>query len=156
MKDTITAYGFWHVLQRDEFGNIEYDYGIYEGYIDEIALSLADHPEMPFIFRPVVIKNRDFPSYLAHNRCIIDASSLHIPEFSDSNKVVVMKNVLSTKPPIIDRNNKVETEVSENYLHKCVELTKTDLATKKEFIRRKALSKLTNEEKDALNIVDFD
>ena len=156
MKDTITDYGFWHVLQRDENGNIEFDHGYYEGYIDEIALSLADYPEMPFIFRPVVIKHRDFPSYLANDRCVIDVSSLNIPEFSDSNKVVVMKNILSTKPPVIDRNNHVDTSVSDNYLHNCVELTKTDLATKKEFIRRKALAKLTDEEKDALNIVDFD
>ena len=127
IPDLENCYGSWRVSTKHE------DLGIYTGYVDEIALYLGDYPmDGKLNFE----KLDDFKYKPTTQRVDVKITGLYIQDRDiDINKLF--------------KDRPVDVTYFDNTNEFCIQL-KDD----SEYIKQKALSKLTDIEKKALGLID--
>lgn len=134
------AYGFWEVTtEGDCEGKSVSRLGIYEGYIDEIALALADRCYYSLCFRPIDPRALDLTPKRKSVEISFDIGS-NTWNMDNDGIVAAFKEVLKDRPV---------------YVHKGRLFSSVNISTEEESEeekRQKILKKLSPEERRILGI----
>lgn len=141
-----STYGLWKVeTEGDCEGRTKKDIGIYKGYVDEIALHLADKCLYSLMFTKLNIKHKEkyVPVSDKVNICFnIDSNTWNMNSIDRVNE---MKTFFADRPCEIEKSNYYGSFVIRN-----------DKKVNKEDIEKmKALKKLSKRERDLLGLNDM-
>lgn len=134
-------YGCWTVTtEADCEGKSSKNLGTFIGYVDDIAFSLADKCFYSLEFKPYCLKDKDYvpKSKRVHINFGIDSKTWDMPK---EERVEFFKKVFKDR----------DVQVKEGSYYATVELVKTT-SDPRDLLRKSALAKLTNEEKEALGL----
>ena len=141
-----TSYGLWKVTtEGDCEGKTTINLGIYEGNISDIAFYLKDKCEYALQFTPVKVSKID--SYdVTHYGCVHVSLDINSGTWnmSSEDRVNYFKVLLNTE-------NRENATVQPGQYFASVKLIGYD--RHEEYIRKTALEKLTNEEKEVLRLL---
>lgn len=146
-KDYNSSYGLWKVTtEGDCEGKTTRNLGIYEGNISDIAFYLKDKCEYSLRFTPAAVITIDSCDVIHYGSVSV---SLPIDsgtwDMSCEDRVNYFKVLLNTE----NREDVIIVEPGQYYAS--VKLVGYD--SREEYIRKTALEKLTDEEKEVLGLV---
>ncbi len=147
-QEISSPYGVWQVTtEGDCEGRSVTNLGVFEGYLDEIALKLAGRAYYALRFSPAKnLKNIEKPGTKVQVSLDINTGTW---EMNSETRVKFFENLLKGRDVV----------VSEGMYHACVELIdgKSKEAQKRkanELKRKQALAKLSVEERELLGLGD--
>ncbi len=135
------VYGTWEVYTE---GNDVLDkvlIGTYTGYVDEIALSLADKTNYMLEFKK--IEDTDKYKPIADEVTIRFDDNAKINEYAHNKYIYEMKKLFKDRP----------VDIEENGVGSMFKIV-ADEKLKKEIIKNRALAKLSEEEKEVLGLLE--
>lgn len=140
----LNPYGLWKVTtEGDVEGRTIRQLGIHKGYIDEIALALADRCYYSLNFKAVdpTEKNHLFPTRTKVNvQLDIDSGTW---DMHGKTLVEYAKEIFKDRPVVVDECN---------YYASFTLLAQNEKEAKEKVIREKALKKLSEEERKVLGV----
>jgi len=140
-QDYQNAFGYWTVKTPSENGSLMKNLGTFRGYIDEIALNLADQCHYSLEFTKVPDERvENFKVKASSVNVIFDIQS-GTWNMSSDERVNFFQKILKDRP----------TTVSDGQYYASVTLHSTQYS-EEDLLREKALAKLTPEEIKALGI----
>lgn len=138
-------YGVWEVsTEGDCEGKTTKRLGVYSGYIDEIALMLADHCVYSLEFSQLNIVKVDNGANFTPKRksvSVVLGIGSGTWDMSAHERALAMEEVFKDRPVYIKQG--------QAYASFCIETIKETVEEKKQY----ALSKLTEEEKKLLGLI---
>lgn len=133
-------YGYWEVTtEGDCEGRSTRQLGTFEGYIDEIALGLADKCYYSLTFKKVDITPKIADSLVVSKVSVSMDYDSSIWRMSLSQKKEYYKNLLRERPCFVNDGTYGDVVISN-----CID--------EKELKKREALRKLTKEERELLGL----
>jgi|TARA_R100000750_G_C2335181_1_gene91815 hypothetical protein len=136
--DKITLYGLWEVTtEGDCEGRTTRNLGIYEGYVDDIALTLADQAYYKLSFKQAVkvIKKGSKPT---NEKVIV---SLQYGILDEALSFADMFSLFKDRPVVVEKNSSYRSVA---LISKNAEEIRTN----------KAMSKLSDEDKAVLGLLN--